>query len=270
MAESWGMVIDLDKCIGCQACVVACQSENNIPINLEERFNERRAIEWIRVERYWEGEFPDAKARFIPILCQHCADAPCEPVCPVFATYHNDEGLNVQVYNRCIGTRFCANGCPYQVRFFNFWEPEWPESLKNQLNPDVTVRSRGIMEKCTFSIQRIRRTGRDAAQANGDVTDEEFQRTLNPACVNACPTQTLEFGDLLDVLTPLREGTRLPKEPKSRAGAKIKKELESEGGIGVREPGGRGYRLLEDLGTNPSVIYLRKIDDKAEQKAGHG
>ena len=111
MAESWGMVIDLDKCTGCQACVVACQSENNIPINDEGLFNQRRAIEWIRIERYWEGEFPEVKARFIPILCQHCADAPCEPVCPVFATYHNNEGLNVQVYNRCIGTRFCANGC---------------------------------------------------------------------------------------------------------------------------------------------------------------
>jgi molybdopterin-containing oxidoreductase family iron-sulfur binding subunit len=147
------------------------------------------------------------------------------------------------------------------VRFFNFWEPEWPDSLKNQLNPDVTVRSRGIMEKCTFCIQRIRRTGRDADRANGDVSDEEFQRALNPACVNACPTGTLEFGDLLDVLTPIREGTPLPRQPKNRAGAKIKKELES---------GGRGYRLLEDLGTNPSVIYLRKIDDKAEQKAGHG
>ena len=266
MAESWGMVIDLDKCIGCQACVVACQSENNIPVNEEERFNERRAIQWIRVERYWEGEFPDAKARFIPILCQHCADAPCEPVCPVFATYHNDEGLNVQVYNRCIGTRFCANGCPYQVRFFNFWEPEWPDSLKNQLNPDVTVRSRGIMEKCTFCIQRIRRTGRDAARADGDVTDEEFERALNPACVNACPTQTLEFGDILDVLTSIREGTSLPDEPKSKAGVKIKKELEAEHN---RASTGRGYRLLEELGTNPSVVYLRKVEPGAEQTVEH-
>jgi molybdopterin-containing oxidoreductase family iron-sulfur binding subunit len=143
------------------------------------------------------------------------------------------------------------------VRFFNFWEPEWPESLKNQLNPDVTVRSRGIMEKCTFCIQRIRRTGRDADRAGGDVSDEEFQRALNPACVNACPTQTLEFGDLLDVLTPLR-----------RAGAKIKKELESGSrGIGPEGKGGRGYRLLEDLGTNPSVVYLRKVDEKAEHTA---
>jgi molybdopterin-containing oxidoreductase family iron-sulfur binding subunit len=262
MAESWGMVIDLDKCTGCQACVVACQSENNIPINDEGLFNQRRAIEWIRIERYWEGEFPDVKARFIPILCQHCADAPCEPVCPVFATYHNNEGLNVQVYNRCIGTRFCANGCPYHVRFFNFWEPEWPDSLKNQLNPDVTVRSRGIMEKCTFCVQRIRRTGREAAQTGIDKSDAELERGLNPACVNACPTQTLEFGDMIDVLTAVKEGTKLPDEPKSKAGAKVKKELE--------EDGGRGYRLREQLGTNPSVVYLRKVDEHRKEVVTHG
>ncbi|MAX19093.1 MAG: 4Fe-4S ferredoxin [Chloroflexi bacterium] len=262
MAESWGMVIDLDKCTGCQACVVACQSENNIPINDEGLFNQRRAIEWIRIERYWEGEFPDVKARFIPILCQHCADAPCEPVCPVFATYHNNEGLNVQVYNRCIGTRFCANGCPYHVRFFNFWEPEWPDSLKNQLNPDVTVRSRGIMEKCTFCVQRIRRTGREAAQNGIDKSDAELERGLNPACVNACPTQTLEFGDMVDVLTAVKEGTKLPDEPKSKAGAKVKKELE--------EDGGRGYRLREQLGTNPSVVYLRKVDEHRKEVVTHG
>ena len=262
MAESWGMVIDLDKCTGCQACVVACQSENNIPINDEGLFNQRRAIEWIRIERYWEGEFPDVKARFIPILCQHCADAPCEPVCPVFATYHNNEGLNVQVYNRCIGTRFCANGCPYHVRFFNFWEPEWPDSLKNQLNPDVTVRSRGIMEKCTFCVQRIRRTGREAAQTGIDKSDAELERGLNPACVNACPTQTLEFGDMIDVLTAVKEGTKLPDEPKSKAGAKGKKELE--------EDGGRGYRLREQLGTNPSVVYLRKVDEHRKEVVTHG
>ena len=256
------MVIDLDKCTGCQACVVACQSENNIPINDEGLFNQRRAIEWIRIERYWEGEFPEVKARFIPILCQHCADAPCEPVCPVFATYHNNEGLNVQVYNRCIGTRFCANGCPYHVRFFNFWEPEWPDSLKNQLNPDVTVRSRGIMEKCTFCVQRIRRTGREAAQTGIDKSDAELERGLNPACVNACPTQTLEFGDMIDVLTAVKEGTKLPDEPKSKAGAKVKKELE--------EDGGRGYRLREQLGTNPSVVYLRKVDEHRKEVVTHG
>ena len=240
--EKWGMVIDVDKCIGCQACVVACQSENNIPINEEAHFNQRRAIEWIRVERYWEGEFPNVKARFIPILCQHCGNAPCEPVCPVFATYHNPEGLNVQVYNRCIGTRFCANNCPYHVRFFNFWEPAWPDSLKNQLNPDVTVRSRGIMEKCTFCIQRIRRTTREADKEGREVKDGA--RELNPACVNACPTETLIFGDLND------------------QESKVSRLREKETG-----PDGRAYRLLEELGTEPNVTYLKKVDTEAKEVA---
>ena len=238
--EKWGMVIDVDKCIGCQACVVACQSENNIPINEEGHFNQRRAIEWIRIERYWEGEFPHVKARFMPILCQHCDDAPCEPVCPVFATYHNEEGLNVQVYNRCIGTRFCANNCPYHVRFFNFWEPAWPDSLKNQLNPDVTVRSRGIMEKCTFCIQRIRRVSREA----GDDGIEDGSRELNPACVNACPTETLYFGDL--------------KDPESKVSRMRDKETSADG---------RAYRLLEELGTEPNVFYLKKVDEEAKEPA---
>jgi len=237
--EKWGMAIDVDKCIGCQACVVACQAENNIPINEEAHFNQRRAIQWIRIERYWEGEFPDVKARFIPVLCQHCGEAPCEPVCPVFATYHNAEGLNVQVYNRCIGTRFCANNCPYSVRYFNFWEPAWPESLKNQLNPDVTVRSRGIMEKCTFCIQRIRRSTREARAEGREV--EDGARELNPACVNACPTETLVFGNVND--------------PDSKVSKLREKEAAQDG---------RAYRLLEDLGTDPNVTYLKKVDKEAK------
>jgi molybdopterin-containing oxidoreductase family iron-sulfur binding subunit len=238
----WGMVVDSDKCTGCQACVVACQAENNIPINEEDHFNQRRAIQWIRIERYWEGEFPNVRARFLPVMCQQCGDAPCEPVCPVFATYHNEEGLNVQVYNRCIGTRFCANGCPYHVRFFNFWEPTWPESLKNQLNPDVTVRSRGIMEKCTFCVQRIRRTGRTAVQEGKDLNSEDLKRALSPACVNACPTDALVWGNLND--------------PDS--------EVSELGESGLDEDG-RGYVLLEQLGTHPSVVYLKKVDKHAEE-----
>jgi len=259
--EKWGMVVDLDKCTGCQACVVACQSENNIPINEEGHFNQRRAIEWIRVERYWEGEFPDVKARFIPLFCQQCGDAPCEPVCPVFATYHNPEGLNVQVYNRCIGTRFCANNCPYQVRYFNFWEPSWPDSLKNQLNPDVTVRSRGIMEKCTFCIQRIRRSTREARKDGVELDDGD--RALNPACANACPTDALVFGDIRDVADAEAQGDRPPSEPKSRAGAAIAKEL-------MARNEGRGYRLLDSLGTHPSVVYLKKVDKDALEVEADG
>ncbi len=238
--EKWGMVIDVDKCTGCQACVVACQSENNVPINTDQMFQRSRAIQWIRIERYWEGEFPDVKARFIPILCQHCGDAPCEPVCPVFATYHNEEGLNVQVYNRCIGTRFCANNCPYHVRFFNFWEPDWPESLLNQLNPDVTVRSRGVMEKCTFCVQRIRRTTREAARDGKEV--EDGSRELNPACVNSCPTDALVFGDIHN--------------PRSKVTKIREKEMAEHG---------RGYRLLEAIGTEPNVLYLKKVDKEAKE-----
>ena len=245
----WGMVVDIDKCTGCQSCVVACQSENNVPINEEAHFNQRRAIEWIRVERYWEGEFPDVKARFIPLFCQQCGDAPCEPVCPVYATYHNSEGLNVQVYNRCIGTRFCANNCPYQVRFFNFWEPAWPETLKNQLNPDVTVRSRGIMEKCTFCVQRIRRSSREADKEGEELQDGD--RALNPACVNACPTEALMFGDL--------------NNSESKVAKKAEKELR---GTTPARKGGRGYHLLDEFGTHPKVVYLKKYDKDAEEAHG--
>ena len=224
----WGMVIDVDRCTGCEACVVACQAENNIPLNEEDRFHEGRAIEWIRIERYWEGEYPDVKAKFLPVLCQHCENAPCEPVCPVYATYHNNEGMNVQVYNRCVGTRYCANNDPYQVRFFNFWEPQWPESLENQLNPDVTVRTRGLMEKCTFCVQRIRRTERDLKNDGRDLRDGELQ----PACAQTCPTDALVFGNM--------------KDPESRVSKLAKSD--------------RHYKLLENLGTEPNVIYLKKVE----------
>ena len=235
--SKWGMVVDIDRCTGCNGCVVACQSENNIPINLEEHFNQRRAIQWIRVERYWEGEYPDVKARFIPVMCQHCGSAPCEPVCPVYATYHNNEGLNVQVYNRCVGTRYCANGCPYHARFFNYWEPVWPESLRNQLNPDVTIRTRGVMEKCSFCIQRIRRTERGAKAEGREVVDGEIQT----ACSQACPTGALVFGNLNDTES------------------RVSKMREDK----------RHYRLLDDnYGTDPNVIYLARVEEKAG--ATHG
>jgi Fe-S-cluster-containing dehydrogenase component len=248
--RKWSMVVDIDKCTGCQACVVACQSENNIPINTEDSFKKRRAIQWIRIERYWEGEFPNAKVRFIPLLCQHCDNAPCEPVCPVYATYHNQEGLNVQVYNRCIGSRLCVNNCPYHIRFFNFWEPNWPDSLKNQLNPDVTVRSRGIMEKCTFCIQRISRTTRESKKNNQQVKDGD--RRLNPACVNACPTDALVFGDLNYVDSVTGERSKV---------AKLKEQ--------AFDKNGRGYKLMGELGTEPNVTYLKKVDVDAGHSS-HG
>ena len=247
MAEGkkWGMVVDGDRCTGCQACVIACQSENNIVLSTDDIVQQNRTMAWIRIERYWEGEFPDVKARFLPVMCQHCEDAPCEPVCPVYATYHNNEGLNIQVYNRCVGTRYCANNCPYHARFFNFWErhqdapfgnlipiDEITAAPMNQyLNPDVTVRTKGIMEKCTFCVQRISRVERDAKRDGRAVTDGD----VTPACVQSCPTSALVFGDLND------KNSRVAK-------AAVDK---------------RGYHLLEDLGTHPSVTYLKKVDPNA-------
>ena len=235
-SHNWGMVVDVDKCIGCNACVIACQVENNVPLNTQDRVERGRSMSWIRVERYWEGDFPDTKARFIPIMCQHCENAPCEPVCPVFATYHNSEGLNIQVYNRCVGTRYCANGCPYIVRFFNYWEPVWPESLRNHLNPDVTIRSRGIMEKCSFCVHRIRRETRDARSEGRELLDGEVQT----ACSSACPTSALNFGNFND--------------PNSKV-SKMKDDQ-------------RHYTLLDQFGTDPNVIYLAQVD--TDRKVGAG
>lgn len=221
----WGMVVDLDRCTGCQACVVACHAENNVPVMGEKQAAIGRAMHWIHIERYWEGEYPNIKARFMPVLCQQCSQAPCEPVCPVFATYHTPEGLNAQVYNRCIGTRFCGNACPYKVRVFNFFRPEFPSPLDQQLNPDVSVRQRGVIEKCTFCVQRIRRVELDAQAQDRPVADGEIQ----PACVQSCPSSALTFGDLND---PQSEASQLAR---SR----------------------RAFRLLDFLGTDPAVIYLK-------------
>lgn len=222
------MVIDLDRCTGCEACVVACHAENNIPVVGEAEAARGRSINWIRVERYFEGEYPDVRARFRPVLCQHCEEAPCEPVCPVYATYHTEEGLNAQVYNRCVGTRYCANNCPYTVRFFNFYEPAWPEPLQKSLNPEVSIREGGVMEKCTFCIQRIRK-GEDKAKDEGrEIRDGD----VIPACVQSCTAKAMAFGNIAD---PESEVSRLAKS-------------------------NRASRLLEELGTRPRVIYLNKGD----------
>jgi len=221
----WGMVIDLDRCTGCGACVTACQAENNVPLADKKLFSQGRNLHWLRIERYWEGEFPHVRARFLPLLCQHCGDAPCEPVCPVYASYHNPEGLNGQVYNRCVGTRYCANNCPYAVRVFNYFNPQWPEPLDRQLSPEVTVRSRGVMEKCSFCIQRIRAAKEQAKLEGRPLSDGEVQ----PACAQTCPPGVFVFGNLND---PDSHVSRLARSP-------------------------RRWRLLEDLGTEPSVIYLK-------------
>jgi molybdopterin-containing oxidoreductase family iron-sulfur binding subunit len=224
----WAMVIDLDRCTGCEACVVACRVENNIPTVGPEEAAKGRSINWIRIERYFEGEYPDVKVKFMPVLCQHCEEAPCEPVCPVYATYHTDEGLNAQVYNRCVGTRYCANNCPYTVRFFNFFDPKWEAPLEKALNPEVSVRTRGVMEKCTFCIQRIRKGEEKAKDEGRDVRDGD----VTPACVQTCQTKAMYFGNIAD---PESEVSKLSKS-------------------------NRASRLLEDLGTKPRVIYLNKGD----------
>ncbi len=221
----WGMVVDLDRCTGCQACVVACHAENNIQIAGEDEALIGRTLHWIRIERYWEGEYPNVKARFMPVLCQQCSAAPCEPVCPVFATYHTPDGLNAQVYNRCIGTRYCGSACPYKVRVYNWFAPEFPEPMEQQLNPDVSVRQRGIIEKCTFCIQRIRRADLDASLEEREVEDGDIQ----PACVQSCPSSALIFGNFDD---PDSHAARLAR-------------------------GNRAFRLLDQLGTDPAVIYLK-------------
>ena len=224
----WAMVIDLDRCTGCEACVVACHAENNLPIVGEEQSVRGRQMNWLRVERYFEGEYPDVKARFMPVLCQQCDEAPCEPVCPVYATYKAPDGLNAQVYNRCIGTRFCANNCPYTVRYFNFFDPVWEAPLDRQLNPDVSLRSAGIMEKCTFCVQRIRRAKDNAKDDNRPVRDGEVQT----ACAQSCPTRAITFGDIDD------KESEVYRMAQSR----------------------RAMRLMEELGTKPRVIYLKQAD----------
>lgn len=224
----WAMAIDLDRCTGCEACVLACASENNVPTAGEDQAAMGRTKHWIRIDRYYEGEFPDIKVKYRPVMCQQCDEAPCEPVCPVNATYQNAEGLNVQIYNRCIGTRYCANNCPYTVRFFNWFAPEWAEPLNLQLNPDVSIRPAGVMEKCTFCAHKIKRAKLDADSDGRDLADGDVQ----PACVQSCPAEAMVFGDMTD--------------PDS----KVARQLGS----------GRSGQLLESLGTKPRVFYLEKAD----------
>jgi molybdopterin-containing oxidoreductase family iron-sulfur binding subunit len=231
----WGMTIDLDKCTGCSACVTACYAENNIPVVGKEQVQLGRELSWLRIERYFDEPPVDPLAKyapnaeFLPMLCQHCDNAPCEPVCPVYAAYHTPEGLNAQVYNRCVGTRYCSNNCPYKVRRFNWFDYQFPEPLNWQLNPDVTVRSKGVMEKCTFCIQRIVEGKNNAKQEGRAVMDGE----IIPACQQACPTQAIVFGDL--------------KDPESKTNKLREKN----------KP--RDYRVLEELNTQPAVVYLKEI-----------
>ena len=222
----WAMVVDLDRCIGCSACSAACYAENNIGIVGEERVIEGREMTWLSIERYQEPT-QKQKVTFLPMLCQHCDNAPCESVCPVYAPHHSKEGLNNQIYNRCIGTRFCVQNCPYKVRRFNWFDWEWPEPMNLQLNPDVTVRSKGVMEKCSFCIQRIKVAHSNAKNEKRMIRDGE----VIPACVQTCPTDALVFGSLMDKQSKIR---KLVDDP-------------------------RAYQALGYLNTKPAVIYLKKV-----------
>jgi molybdopterin-containing oxidoreductase family iron-sulfur binding subunit len=253
----WAMTIDLARCTGCAACVTACYAENNIPTvgadwqgsqvmpdrtGFGANITRSREMAWIRLERYYEGGedgSADFEARFIPMMCQHCGNAPCEPVCPVYATYHAPDGLNVQVYNRCVGTRYCSNNCPYKVRYFNWFgygEPHraqyaFPEPLNWQLNPDVTVRGKGVMEKCSMCVQRIRGAEHRAKLEDRPLRPDEF----TTACAEACPSRAITFGDAAD---------------ESWSVSRILKDE-------------RAYHVFEELNTFTAVVYLKKVNHPA-------
>ncbi|MBI2370508.1 MAG: molybdopterin-dependent oxidoreductase [Deltaproteobacteria bacterium] len=231
--QRWGIIVDLNACVGCSACVVACYAENNVTVVGKEQVARGREMSWIRIERYQEDGPGGPELRFIPMLCQQCDNAPCEPVCPVYATYHTAEGLNAQVYNRCIGVRYCSNNCPYKVRRFNWYQPVWPDPVPLQLNPDVTVREKGVMEKCTFCVQRIREAQERARAEGRTVRDGE----IVPACVQTCPARALVFGDLND---PASQVARLARSP-------------------------RGYHVLEELNTRPAITYLKRVVSRKDE-----
>ncbi|MEB2344354.1 MAG: 4Fe-4S dicluster domain-containing protein [Deltaproteobacteria bacterium] len=248
VAYRWGMTIDVDRCVGCAACVAACYVENNLPIVGENQVRSGRIMGWLRIER-WIGDgsleggegldpiipdyenLPSVDVRHVAMLCQQCGAAPCEPVCPVIATFHNEEGLNGMIYNRCIGTRYCANNCPYKVRRFNWYDYQienWPEPMPLMLNPDVTVRGQGVMEKCTFCVQRAAAARQTAKDESRPIRDGEF----TTACAQACPTQAITFGNL--------------KDP---ASAVVQKSADPV----------RSYHSLHELNTRPAVTYLAQV-----------
>ena len=272
----WGMTIDLSKCIGCNACVTSCHAENNVPVVGKDEVRRNRIMSWLRIDRYFSSDmskvanasgdlstksmyeqmelpskYPEAVHQ--PVMCQQCNHAPCETVCPVAATTHSDEGLNQMTYNRCIGTRYCANNCPYKVRRFNWFNyigdtkftdvnPAMNDLGRMVLNPDVVVRARGVMEKCSFCVQRIQHGKLEAKKEGRTVADGE----IVSACSSVCPTHAIQFGDLNDGHTAIK----------------------------VESVKDRSYHLLEEVGTQPNVFYLTKVRNIDEERIpagiGHG
>ena len=240
----WGMTVDLDRCNGCSACVVACYSENNIPVVGKIRTSIGREMSWIRMERYIEGYGDDFEVRFVPMMCQQCSNAGCETVCPVYATYHNPEGLNAMIYNRCVGTRYCSNNCSYKVRRFNWFNYEFPAPLDQQLNSIITTRSVGVMEKCNFCQHRLVAAKHEASNIGRDLKDGE----VLTACQQTCPTKAITFGNLMD------EDSQVAKNAKTND----------------KEHRDRQYEVLPELNFQPAVTYMKKVNTRVAGGGKHG
>jgi molybdopterin-containing oxidoreductase family iron-sulfur binding subunit len=224
----WGMVIDLSKCTGCGECVAACKIENNVAIVSKEESEKGRTMLWMDMLTLYEGEYPHVKVKYLPRPCFHCENPPCTKVCPVRATYLNEEGIITQIYPQCIGCRYCMAACPYTVKSFNWFEPYWPEEMACSVNPDVSVRPAGVVEKCTFCVHRLQKAKEQAAIEKRELNDEDYI----PACLESCPTAAISFGDL--------------DNPNSKVSTLI------------RSP--RTFRMLEELGTEPKVYYLSELE----------